>query len=200
MISYLSGTVKNIQHQSITLDINGIGLSLNVARERRFKLDKKITFYAYMHWNQDKGPSLYGFQTEIEREVFLMIIQCPKIGPGIGLNILSKFSPGQFLEYITTQNEKQLSSVHGIGAKKSEQIIVQLKHKVQKLLVKGSISLEAQDNFVHWQNVHDVLISLNYSKPEITKAMTHVSSKYHGQNCNLDQLLRSALSFLSTKL
>ena len=130
--------------------------------------------------------------------VFLMLIGCSKIGPSIALTILSKFSAGQFLEIIAAQNEKQLSSINGIGAKKAEHIIVQLKHKVQKLLASGEIKAETQESFVQWQNVSDVLTSLNYSKQEVSKAMLYLTEKYSGQNYNLDTLIRSALTYLSS--
>jgi len=129
---------------------------------------------------------------------FLMIIDCPKIGPGIAINILSNLTAGQFLEVISSQNDKALSDINGIGAKKAEQIIVQLKHKVSKLISSGMISSEeTQQDFTQWQNVNDVLVSLNYSKPEISKAMQFLTEKHAGQNVPLDKLIRSALSYLS---
>lgn len=199
MINYLHGTVKEIKERSMTLDVNGMGISLFTPCSEKFVLESTVTVYSYLHWNAENGPSLYGFQTELDRKVFLLIIDCPKIGPGIALNILSQLSAGQFLEIITTQNEQKLSSINGIGAKKSEHIIVHLKHKVQKLLSSGTIHIETQVNFIQWQQVSDVLTSLNYSKTEISKAMQHLSEKYPEQNYALDQLIRSALAYLAHK-
>ena len=107
-----------------------------------------------------------------DRTVFLMIIDCPKVGPGIGLSVLSQLSASQFLEIVTTSNQEALSKVNGIGAKKAEQIIVELKHKVQKLLQNGSLKIEQQESFVQWQQLSEVLASLNYTKQEVTKATT----------------------------
>ena len=90
-----------------------------------------------------------------------------------------------------------MSSINGIGPKKAEQLIVQLKHKVTKLLASGEISSHSQQDFTQWQNVNDVLVSLNYSRQEISKVMQFLTEKYSGQNVPLDQLIRSALGFLS---
>lgn len=199
VFNYLTGCVKDINEKNITLDIGGVGFALTVPQAQGITTGSTLTLFTHFHWNQETGPSLYGFCTELERKVFLLIIDCPKIGPGIGINILTSLNAAQFLEVITTQNEKALSAVNGIGAKKAEQIIVHLKHKVQKLVCSGSFVVEQQESFVHWQNVNDVLLSLNYSKPEISKALHHLSEKYQGQNYQLDQLIRSALAFLSTK-
>ncbi len=197
MLTYITGTVKDVKEKSVVLEIGNFGLALHVPQAQKLTKDTQATLHTYLHWNQENGPSLYGFQTLLERQVFLMIIDCPKIGPSIGLSVLSCLTAGQFLECITTQDEKQLSKVNGIGAKKAEQLIVQLKHKVQKLISSGGVVVESQENFVHWQNVSEVLNSLNYSKSEVNKALHYLGEKYRDQNGSLDQLIRSALSFLS---
>ena len=199
MFDLLSGTIASVKEKSITLLVGGIGFSLNVPNARTLTIDTTSQFYVYFHWNQENGPSMYGFTTELERKVFLLIIDCPKIGPTIALNILSQLSAPQFLEIVTTNNEAGLSSVNGIGAKKAEQIIVELKHKVQKLLNNGELKIEQQQNFVQWQQLSEVLASLNYTKQEVGKVTQHLAEKYAGQNYPLDQLIRAALAFLSSK-
>ncbi len=197
MFDYILGTIKEVDDKSIILETGQIGYSLLIPNTKGLTVDAQQTLYAYMHWNSENGPSLFGFQTQLERKVFLLIIGCSKIGPSIALSILSTFSAAQFLEIITTHDDKQLSTVPGIGAKKAEQIIVQLKHKVQKMISAGLVVPETQESFVQWQNVSDVLNSLNYSNQEISQAIQHLTEKYKEQNCSLDQLIRSALSFLS---
>lgn len=199
MIDYLIGKVTAITDKTATLFVNGLGFQLQIPQIKSLTLNKEAKIYTYMHWNQEKGPSLYGFQDESERQVFLMIIDCPKIGPSIALSALSQLSPGRFIEIITSQNEEALSAINGIGEKKAEQIIMQLKRKVSKLISSGQLNLsEQQQDFTHWQNINDVLTSLNYSKPEISKTMMYLTEKYSNQNYQLDQLIRSALSFLSS--
>ena len=200
MINYLKGSIKSIKDQTVTVLVNGIGYALQVTQTKNLVKNKESEFYTYLHWNQEKGPSFYGFSNELEKTVFLLIIDCPKIGPGIAIKILSQIEPGQFLEIISSQNEEALSKFNGIGPKKAEQIIMHLKNKVAKLLSSGEIQPDSQQNFVQWQNINDVLVSLNYSKPEITKTMQFLTEKYSGKNIQLDQLIRAALGFLSGNL
>jgi Holliday junction DNA helicase RuvA len=199
VFDYLSGKIRDVKEKSITLVAGGIGFALCVPQAQKLTKGMDADFFTYFHWNAENGPSLFGFQQELDRQVFLLIIDCPKIGPGIALNILSQLSASQFLEIITAQNEKGLSAINGIGSKKAEQIIVHLKHKVQKLITSGELVVEQQESFVYWQNVSDVLVSLNYSKQEVSKAMHYLAEKFAGQNCPLDQLIRSALAYLSSK-
>ncbi len=199
MFDFLTGTITSIKDRTITLAVGGIGFLLHVPQARTFTPETSMTFYMYFHWNQENGPSLYGFASELERTVFLLIIDCPKIGPSIALNILSQLSPAEFLEIITTANESALSDINGIGPKKAEQIIVELKHKVQKLINNGDLKIEQQQSFVQWQQLSQVLATLNYSKQEVGKATQYLSEKYTGQNYPLDFLIRAALAYLSQK-
>jgi Holliday junction DNA helicase RuvA len=198
MIDLLSGKIKQVGEKTVTLFTNGIGFCLHVPQVSGLEKDQDLEFFTYMHWNQENGPSLYGFQSELERSVFLMIIDCPKIGPSIAMSILSQLGAGAFLKIVSSQDEKALSSVNGIGSKKAEQIIVSLKHKVSKIVTAGVWAQESQQNFVQWQNVNDVLVSLGYSKPEINKTLQHLTQKFTGENISLDQLIRAALTFVSS--
>jgi len=199
MIDCISGTIKYIREKSITMLVGGFGITIMVPKPSEFILDETVTLRTYLHWNQDQGFNLYGFKSELNRTVFLMIIDCPKIGPSIALNILSQINTSDFLTVISSQNEKALSSLNGIGPKKAEQLIVELKHKVPKLLESGSIVLEEQQSFAAWHSISEVLTSLNYSKVEINKALQFLTAKYATQNNSLDQLIRAALAYLATK-
>lgn len=200
MIDQIKGLVYTVQEKSIGIMIGGFGLQIATPRGSEWATGQEITLSTYLHWNAEQGPSLFGFASAFERTVFLLIIECPKIGPSIALNILHQIRPNQFLEIITTQNEKALSSVSGIGPKKAEQIIVALKHKISKLVNTGALDQpgENQENFIHWQQASEVLHSLNYSKQEVGKVLQVLTKKYTGQQVGLDQLIRAALAQLSS--
>lgn len=197
MISYLHGTIKDVGEKHIILLANDVGFLLYTPKTVGLMKDGKAEFFTYLHWNPENGPSFYGFQTELEKRVFLMIIECPKIGPALALNILSQIDAGEFLNVVSSQDKKTLSAINGIGDKKSEQIIVVLKHKVSKLLASGQFDLKSKKNFVQWQHLSDVLSSLGYTKLEASQAVQHLTLKFSGKSISLDQLIRSALSFLS---
>ena len=200
MIDVIKGTVYDVQEKSVGVMVGGFGLKLATPRSSEWVAGQDCTVHTYLHWNAEQGPSLFGFPSAFERAVFLLIIDCPKIGPSIALNVLNQLKPAQFLEIVTSQNEKGLSSVNGIGPKKAEQIIMELKHKVAKLTSSGALTIpqEANETFLHWQQVSEVLLSLNYSKQEVAKTLQALSKKYADQNVALDQLIRAALAMLSS--
>lgn len=200
MIDYFIGTIKNIQQQEITLETGMFGITLQVAQEHRFSMDSAVKVYSYMHWNAENGPSFFGFLDPLERSIFKIIISCSGIGPKIALAILSDLGGQKFLQIIASEDDQALSKVNGIGKKKSEQIVVQLKHKVAALLDSGAIEVEQIAELSHFQDVALALQSLNYSRQEVAKAMEYVKKNSKTQAATFDILLRQALSYLSKQI
>lgn len=197
MISSITGTIKAIQGNSLIVDVGPVAFEVTVA-DPKMKLQEVLSLHIYMHWNQEQGPSLYGFAHELDRTVFLMIIGCSGVGPKLGMAILSHMGAATFLEAIQTSNGKALSSVSGVGAKKAEQLIVNLRDKVAKL-VKTGIDIGGATQLSHWTTVSETLTSLNYSRGEIAAVMKHLSDAYHEKQLPFDQLMRHALSYLAKR-
>ncbi len=196
MIYALTGVIQSSRKQAITLFADPIALDVAVPDETLFKVDQKQTVYLYLHWNQEQGPSLYGFQKELDKAVFLIIISCSGLGPRIGLAVLAGLGAQSFLEAVYAGNEKLLSKVNGIGAKKAEQMIVHLKHKVNQLLQSG-VSIGGSGDHAQWNTVMEALSALSYSRSEITQAVNFVRNNSAGSGVEFDQIMRQALSFLS---
>lgn len=198
MLDFIKGSIKSTYKTSIAVDIGSMALRVTVPFASSFQKDKNIELYTYMHWNQEQGPSLFGFATEAEKEIFLLVISCSGVGPRLGIAVLEDLGPQVFLDAIIEENEQALSKTSGIGQKKAEQMIVQLKHKVAKL-IKSGLVVQSNTKASKIQEVSDVLKSLNYSKQEISAAMNHLGKSYTSQELNFDQLIRYALSFLAKK-
>jgi Holliday junction DNA helicase RuvA len=199
MIDILQGVVASVTEQRLTVLVHGVGYSVAVPNTTQYHMKQDVNLFIYMHWNQEQGPSLYGFTSEAERTVFAMILDCSGIGPKIALAVLADLGPERFVAAVHAGDEKELSSVSGIGAKKAEQMIVQLRHKVTKLMKSGIQLGQTGANLAQWQEIVQVLESLNYSKPEIADTMKHLRDTYAGQQHSFDQLVRHALSFLAKK-
>lgn len=202
MFSYMRGVVQHVDDQMLSIEVGGIGWQVLVANPALFTVHKEAVIFIHMQWNQEQGPTLYGFMQQQEKAVFLLIISCSGIGPKIALLILEKLSPSAFLRAVQTADIKTLSSISGIGPKKAEQLIVQLKHKVSALLDKGwQHAQDAQGQQIEqWQNIVQVLQSLHYSAGEIDQALAHVAKESKNTSVAFDALLRKALSFLAKKV
>ena len=161
----------------------------------KFVVNSEIVFFSYLHWNQEQGPSLFGFEDAAQRSMFITLIGCSGIGPKMGLAVLEQLGLNGFISAIQQQDIKQLSTVSGIGAKKAEQIIVQLKHKIDKLVEQKEFA--NLGGFEHFSQVRSVLLSLNYSNLEVVRALDYIKQSTIEQTTNFDMALRQALSFLA---
>lgn len=199
MISYVQGVVQEVSDHSITVDIGTVGLSVQVPHPTSFAQGKSTKLHVHMHWNQEQGPSLFGFQTELEKTIFLLVIGCSGLGPKLGITILESLGAERFLEIVRAEDERALSQVSGIGPKKAEQIIVHLKHKVAKLIDSG-IHITCASTITQWHNIAQVLESLNYSRLEVAQAIKYLREKETQPDVPFDLLMRKALSFLAKKV
>jgi len=200
MIDYFVGIIKEVHEQEIILDIGTMGISLQVPQGHTFTKDASVKVYNYLHWNTENGPSLFGFATPLDRSVFKIIISCSGIGPKIALAILADLGTNSFLQAISTGDDQALSKVSGIGKKKAEQIIVQLKHKVAHFIESGTVDMSDMKDVAHFNDVSLALQSLNYSRIEIGRAMEYVKKNIKGDRVTFDILLRQALSYLSKQI
>lgn len=199
MINRMTGTVLEINDTGLILDVHGIGFAIQMPNNAYGIKNESISLHIHMHWNQEQGPSLFGFTQELEKTVFLMIISCSGLGPKIALAIIAHFGAANFLHTIQSGNEKALSEVSGIGPKKAEQIIVQLRHKVSRLIDSGAAIVAEDSSIQHLSTVTQVLSSLNYTQAEIARAMRHLSETQQNNNLPVDHMIRSALSYLTKK-
>jgi len=200
MISLLHGTIKDIKEQLVVIDSGPIGFDVQVANSALFKIGDMINLFIHLHWNQEQGPSLFGFQSEVDKQIFQLIISCSGMGPKIGLAILNQLGTDTFIQAVQTDNEKTLSSVSGIGSKKAEQMIVSLRHKVKKLLSSGiEIDTSSVKTGQQWNDIINALESLNYSRTEISRAMKHLSEDCKETTIPFETMMRKALSYLSKR-
>lgn len=199
MISNIQGKILKVFNNTISIKTSsGVSFDLTVANPSDFKKDQEVEVETYMHWNQENGPSLFGFLTFKEKAIFEFILSCQGIGPKMAISIINQIQPDIFIGAIKENDTKTLSSINGIGPRKAEQIIMQLKNKVDQLETLG-ISASATLISKHFKDLTDVLSSLNYSKEEITCTLKHLSDNFKGQELNFDSILRKSLSFLSKK-
>lgn len=198
MFSAATGTVTIIDTHAIDFTVGPITLAVFVANSAQLETKEPCTLALYMHWNQESGPTLFGFPNSMEKTIFSLILSCSGIGPKIALAILNQLGAQPFVEAVQTGNSSLLSNVHGIGAKKAEQIIFNIKSKVAKLLESGVIVPQSSTSSL-WHTVQQALESLNYSQAEIQYGMEQAKNHLADKNPTFDQLIRVALSALSKK-
>jgi Holliday junction DNA helicase RuvA len=79
---------------------------------------------------RDDALLLYGFATEEERDLFLLLIGVQSVGPKVALAVLSGGPPRELLGAVAAGDTARLQAVPGIGKRTAERIVVELREKV----------------------------------------------------------------------
>lgn len=199
MIVSLSGTVKEINTNSISIEVSGIGFGVFVPRTEIFSIGSVVSLEIVFYWNQENGPQLFGFNNRSEKVIFNLLISCSGCGPKIGLAAVAQVSPSDFIGAIVQGDINLLSSVNGIGKKKAEQIILQLKDKIASI---DKNTFELQNTLIldRLKQIHEALGSLGYSRVEIQFAIDQIKKQFKIEEEVFEQLLRKCLNILAKKL
>jgi len=197
MLYRANGKVRHISPQTVAISVGPIELELSVPNSTSLQDGAEGSLYIHLHWNQETGPSLYGFLSELDKKIFLVATSCSGIGPKVALAILAELGTQEFIRAVQTNDEHALSKVSGIGRKKAEHIIVQLRHKVEKI-IDTSVGIDTiASDITHWRALRSALESLGYSQAEITQTVRQLQGSDGINHSSFDHLMRGALSLLS---
>jgi Holliday junction DNA helicase RuvA len=132
VIASVRGTVISRLPGEAVIEASGVGYRLSVSSETLSALPRageQATLLAHLVLRDD-GMHLYGFSSEAERELFLMLIGVQGVGPKVALAVLSGGAPRELLNAIATGDTARFQAVPGIGKRTAERIIVELREKV----------------------------------------------------------------------
>ena len=132
MIALVSGAVAVRRGDHVVVDCCGVGYRLAVSAETLRhvpRVGKEVLLHAHLVVRDD-ALQLYGFATEEERELFLMLISVQSVGPKVALAVLSGGPPRELLGAVAAGDTGRLQAAPGVGKRTAERIIVELREKV----------------------------------------------------------------------
>lgn len=197
MYSYIKGTVEEIYLDRIVLENNGIGYEINVSSftAQSVQKGKDAKIFTKLIVRED-DMSLCGFASRKELEMFKLLTSVSKIGPKVGLGILSCATPPQLSAYILSEDIAKLSKCPGVGKKTAERIILELKDKVDKESAEFEATLFNQvPTGLELDEAVEALLALGYSNVEAKEAV----QKFKKDGLKTEDLIKKALTYLMTK-
>jgi len=166
MIALVSGKVAVRRADHVVVDCGGVGYRLAVSAETLRHVPaagKDVVLHAHLVVRDD-ALALYGFATEEERELFLMLLGVQSVGPKVALAVLSGGPPRELLGALAAGDSARFQAVPGIGKRTAERIIVELREKVGSSLPEEAISITRADD--PRGLAREGLIGLGYSPVE----------------------------------
>jgi holliday junction DNA helicase RuvA len=131
MIASVRGAVVARGAGEVVLEAAGVGYRLAVSAETLREVPRSGEAFLHSHLvMRDDAIQLYGFASEAERNLFLMLIGVQAVGPKVALAVLSGGTPRELLNAIASGDAARFQAVPGIGKRTAERIIVELREKV----------------------------------------------------------------------
>jgi Holliday junction DNA helicase RuvA len=144
MISRLHGEVVEIDGDGIVVDVNGVGyeVACTTALLSRLSLGTRAIFSVYTDVRED-AIRLFGFDSVAERHIFLLLNRVSGMGPRSSLDVVSNVAIRDLLRAIGSGDVRALMSIKGVGKKKAERIVVELRDLVANMAGERADSLRA---------------------------------------------------------
>ena len=132
MIASLRGRVVVRRPENVVIECAGVGYRVAVSAHTLQQIPP-VGEEAFVHSHlimRDDAIQLYGFASEDERDLFLMLIGVQGVGPKMALAVLSGGTTGELLNAIAAGDAPRFQAVPGIGKRTAERVIVELREKV----------------------------------------------------------------------
>jgi len=161
--NYIKGIITEINPNYVCIENNGIGYKLVAPNPYAYVLHAETTVFIYQKVTDDQ-IALYGFKTVKARELFIKLISVNGIGPKSANAILASGSVESITKAIEDGNAKYLQKFPGIGPKASQQIILDLKGKIDF----DAFAINRTGSMIE---VEEALEALGYKQAEIKKVL-----------------------------
>ncbi len=192
MIDRIRGCLLSKSPTRVVVETGGVGFDVAVPLSTYDALPgegMEITLLVHVSMINEQ-LKLFGFATEKERTLFRMLISISGVGPSIALAALSGSSPDVIISAVRNRNVGVLSAIKGIGRKRAERIVMELKDGVESLVAEGDTTTDVP---VGMDDAVNALVSLGFSRGEALGAVRRVIDGLEGGLPGTEEVVRLAL-------
>ena len=192
MIGYVQGKLIESSVGEVIVDVAGVGYELKVPISTYSQLKgsgKNVALFVHTHLREN-ALELYGFLTCEEKKLFRIFLTVTGVGPKLALALLSGMPFDKLKSVLARGQIDVLATIPGIGKKKAERLLIELKGKLKILDISSSKSAP------HADDAFSALINLGYKDQAILDAM----NKLELEDLNTEDIIRSVLRTFSKGL
>jgi Holliday junction DNA helicase RuvA len=133
MISLVAGDVAVRRSDHVVIETSGgVGYRIAVSAETLKHIPaagQPVSLHTELIVRDD-AMALFGFATEEERDLFVLLLGVQSVGPKVALAVLSGGTPRELVTALAAGDAARFQAVPGIGKRTAERIIVELREKV----------------------------------------------------------------------
>ena len=191
MIAALQGDILSISSDSLVVRVGGLGFKVFVANAliQQAHPGDPLSLHTFLVVRED-SLSLYGFETENERDFFILLLGVNGVGPRTALAILSTLTVDTIRRAVLSEQADVFSRVTGVGKRNAQKILLGLQGKVSAGSGDGLMPFEDTDT-----GVIEALTGLGYS---VVEAQTALQSLPKDAPKDMESRIRLALQYFSS--
>jgi Holliday junction DNA helicase RuvA len=137
MIAFLRGRVFEKHPNKVIVDVEGVGYEVFVPLSTFYELGDEgadTALRVHTHVRED-ALQLYGFLTELERQLFERLIGISGIGPKLAIAVLSGMDTRDLVGSVQRGDVARLTGIPGVGKKTAERIVLELRDRMSQLVM-----------------------------------------------------------------
>lgn len=189
MIATLRGEVSQIEDNALILEVGGVGLRVFVPATLRTKLKVGEVVFLYTHLVvREDALTLYGFESQADRELFTILLGVDGVGPKVALSVLSTMTLDAVQRAVFADEADLLSRVPGVGKKTAQKMALHLKDKLKPTDALARVAAMSDKD----SEVLAALTSLGYS---VVEAQAAIQSIPKDAPDDVEERLRLALGY-----
>ena len=193
MFAFIEGKVCTISEGIIALLCsNGVAYEIIVSKKLNVNNDDNIRLYTQLIHKED-SMTLYGFKTREEKKMFNTLMSASGVGAKLAMEVLSTYSIDEIMHILFNKDINMLKKVQGMGVKKAEKLLFEIRDKIEKIDINISSSKISYNE--NESDVIKALISVGFSNNEAVKALSNIENK---ENKTTEDLISLALRNLSS--
>jgi Holliday junction DNA helicase RuvA len=188
MIAGIRGTPSLVRADGkVLLDVESITyeLTLPVSQAHELQVGEPAQLFTYFHFSSQADTlRLFGFTSQLARDLFALLIRASGIGPAMAIALLDLGVPA-LATAIRSGDERTLTKVSGVGPKLAKKIILELGEKIEREFASVSMSSPAGAPALGKlpQPLEDALqavIALGFPRQHAEAALAEVRVEYGG--------------------
>jgi holliday junction DNA helicase RuvA len=199
MIEFIGGKFAEINPAYVLVDVNGLGylvqISLNTYTDINGQESGRLITHYAVSVDVRSGESkhqLFGFSTQLERQLFRLLISVSGISSSIAHMVLSAFKPEEFQSIVLNGDSRTLTTVKGVGPKVAQKIVAELREKVAKSEHFDEISQPSGNSMR--QEALSALVALGFDRGKSVKVLNAVIKDQ--APATVEELIKKALKQL----
>jgi Holliday junction DNA helicase RuvA len=177
MIAFLKGLIFEKHPNKVIVDVQGVGYEVFVPLSTYYDLGEEgapAALRVHTHVREE-SLQLYGFLTDLERQLFERLIAISGIGPKLAIAVLSGMETRDLVASVQRGDIVRLTGIPGVGRKTAERIALELKDRLAQLavaVVPGAPAGSDEDRLR--DDLMSALQNLGYQRPHAGKAVDTV--------------------------